>query len=374
LELFFYMKLSENNKNRISSLDGLRGIVILAVVIYHYFNNLISANSSTFNLIFKSLTKYFYTGVDMFFVLSGFLLGGILLKNKTSPHFFKTFYIRRICRIFPLYFLVIILVYLICSIGIGKGTTWWFSDKIPTWVYFTFLQNIFMGIKDLLGNSWLIPTWSLGVEEQFYLIISFLIYFSPKKTLVAILIIGIVLSPIFRYNATTEYGISSFLYCRLDSLFGGIVVAMLNQNEHFLIFFKKYLNYFYALTLILFGITILFSLGKWHMPLYIVNSWFSVIYMLLLLLVLNDNKNIFSKLTNFSFFVNLGIHSFSIYLLHQIILGLCFFGILNKLPQINSTQDFFSVLICAITTYFVAKFVYINFEKKFMDYGHRYKY
>lgn len=346
----------------------------MAVVIYHYFHNLINANASAINSVFKSLTQYFYTGVDMFFLLSGFLLGGILLKNKKSPHYFKTFYIRRVCRIFPLYFLVLIIVFLICSAGVGKGTVWWFNDNIPMWVYFTFLQNIFIGIKDVVGNAWLIPTWSLGVEEQFYLIVSFLIYFSPKKSLITILILGIIVSPILRYFAPTEFGLSTFLYCRFDSLFGGILIAILYRNENFIKFFTKNLNYFYFATIVFFGISFLFTIGKWHMPLYWVNSWFSVIYMLVLLLVLTDKKNVFSKVSNLSFFVKIGVYSFSIYLIHQIILGLFFFIIPDKLPQINSLQDFLSVILCAAITYFTAKFIYYNYEKKFMNYGHRFKY
>jgi peptidoglycan/LPS O-acetylase OafA/YrhL len=89
---------------------------------------------------------------------------------------------RRIYRIVPLYIMRLILVFLICSLGIGKGTSWRFNKDIPFWIYFTFLQNIFMGIKDVMGNSWLSPTWSLGVEDQLYLLICFLIYFSPKNT------------------------------------------------------------------------------------------------------------------------------------------------------------------------------------------------
>jgi peptidoglycan/LPS O-acetylase OafA/YrhL len=310
----------------------------------------------------------------MFFILSGFLLGGILLKNKTSPHFFKTFYMRRIYRIVPLYLLFLILVFIICSLGIGKGTAWWFNKEIPFWIYFTFLQNIVIGIKNVLGNAWLSPTWSLGVEEQFYLLISFLIYFSPKKILIYILMIGMICAPIFRYNAPTVYALSTFTYCRFDALFGGVMIAIIHNDQQLNNFFIKHLNKFYALTILLFLLSFPFTIGKWHMELFIVNSWFSIIYMLVLLLVLNGPKTIFSRLANINFFVNLGLYSFSIYLFHEIILGLFFFSIPYKLPQLNSIADVFMVLFCALLTYFTARYMYINFEKKFMKIGHRYKY
>ena len=136
--------------SRIKELDGLRGMTILAAVIYHYINNLINANASSFNFILKSLTKYLYTSIDMFFLLSGFLVGGILLKNKNSHSFFKTFYMRRIYRIVPLYFLLLVCVLLICNLQIGKGTEWWFDAQIPFWTYFTFFQNIVMGLNNTM--------------------------------------------------------------------------------------------------------------------------------------------------------------------------------------------------------------------------------
>jgi peptidoglycan/LPS O-acetylase OafA/YrhL len=368
------MVIEKKNEARFDELDGLRGMAILAAVLYHYANNLINADASQFNLILKSVTHFFYTSIDMFFILSGFLLGGILLKNKQSKNFFKTFYMRRIYRIVPLYLLLLVVVFVICSLGIGKGTAWWFNPELPFWVYFTFLQNIIMGIKDIMGNAWLSPTWSLGVEEQFYLIISFLIYFSPKRFLVFVLLIGFIAAPIFRYNAPTVYALSTFTYCRFDALFGGILMAIIYQDAHTVSFLKKHINKFYLLTIILFGFTFLFSIGKWHMELFIVNTWFSIIYMLVLLLVLLDAQNVFSRLSRFQFFINLGLYSFSIYLFHEIILGLFFFSIPAKLPQINTAQDVLMVALCALLTFFTARFIYHNFEKKFMAIGHLYKY
>ena len=359
---------------RINELDGLRGMAILAAVLYHYANNLIDADASKFNLIIKSITHFFYTSIDMFFILSGFLLGGILLRNKKSKNFFKTFYIRRICRIVPLYLLLLVSVIIICSLGIGKGTDWWFNEHISIWVYFTFLQNIFIGIYNDIGNVWLGPTWSLGVEEQFYLLISVLIYFSSKRILLILLLIGIVMAPVFRFNAPTVYALSTFTHCRFDALFGGILVALAYENSTFVHYFKSQLKKFNFIVLVLFSITFLFSIGKWEMPLFIVNSWFSFLYMLILLLVLTDNTNFITKLSQKKIFINLGLFSFSIYLFHELILGLFFFLIPGKLPQIKTFNDILLVTICAFLTYVTARFLYLKFEKKFMQMGHRFKY
>jgi peptidoglycan/LPS O-acetylase OafA/YrhL len=365
--------LGENNQ-RIEVLDGLRGMAIFAAVIYHYANNLIDADASQFNLTLKSLTQFFYTSIDMFFLLSGFLLGGILLKNKQSPNFFKTFYMRRVYRIIPLYFLLLFVVGIICFVGIGRGTDWWFHQELPFWIYFTFLQNIFIGITNTLGNAWLSPSWSLGVEEQFYLIISFLIYFSPKRTLIFILTAGIIAAPVFRYHAPTVFALSTFTYCRFDALFGGILLAIVYQDAVCVSFIKKHIGKLQILTLGLFAVSFLFSVGKWHMALYLTNSWFTIIYAAVILLVLVDSQNIFHRLASYQFFVRLGLYSFSIYLFHEIILGLFFFLIPGKLPQIHSVADALMVALCAILTYFVARFLYLHLEKRFMALGHQYNY
>jgi peptidoglycan/LPS O-acetylase OafA/YrhL len=360
--------------SRIKELDGLRGMTILAAVIYHYINNLINANASSFNFILKSLTKYLYTSIDMFFLLSGFLVGGILLKNKNSHAFFKTFYIRRIYRIVPLYFLLLVCVLLICNLQIGKGTEWWFDAQIPFWTYFTFFQNIVMGLNNTMGNAWLNPTWSLGVEEQFYISIAFLIYFCPRKLLISILIIGIISAPIFRYYAPTVYALSTFTHCRLDSLFGGILIALFYQENTFILFFQKHLSKLIIAIVVLLGISFLFSIGKFKMEFYVVNSWFSIIYILILILILVDKNNMLSKMVRFKFFVDLGLYSYSIYLFHKVILGLFFFTLLGKLPQLNTAFDFLMILSCALLTFMFSRFIFNYFEKKFISIGHRYKY
>ena len=182
------------------------------------------------------------------------------------------------------------------------------------------------------------------------------------------------MAPVFRFNAPTVYALSTFTHCRFDALFGGILVALAYENSTFVHYFKSQLKKFNFIVLVLFSITFLFSIGKWEMPLFIVNSWFSFLYMLILLLVLTDNTNFITKLSQKKIFINLGLFSFSIYLFHELILGLFFFLIPGKLPQIKTFNDILLVTICAFLTYVTARFLYLKFEKKFMQMGHRFKY
>lgn len=90
---------------RIPQLDGLRGIAILLILIWHYVVCQVSYFPNLFCVQVIQALNFTWSGVDLFFVLSGFLIGGILLDHRKADNYFQVFYIRRICRIFPLYFL-----------------------------------------------------------------------------------------------------------------------------------------------------------------------------------------------------------------------------------------------------------------------------
>src|ERR671933_724528 len=128
---------------RYPELDGLRGIAILMVVAWHY------------NL------GPFLSGVDLFFVLSGFLLGGILLDKKEAPNYFKAFYARRVCRIFPLYFVCLLVFVILVAVPVlgwllfGDSIRLLLGDPIPLWSYMTFTQNFAMAQLGGWGNPWL---------------------------------------------------------------------------------------------------------------------------------------------------------------------------------------------------------------------------
>src|SRR3984893_13519432 len=128
---------------RIPELDGLRGFAILLVVSIHYFYDP-GANLPKSLHYLQSLFALGWTGVDLFFVLSGFLIGGILLEVRTSSNYFKTFYIRRFFRIVPLYYL-----WLFCLIALVSLGGPFFQSSSPSgqpgidwqiWAHFLFLQ------------------------------------------------------------------------------------------------------------------------------------------------------------------------------------------------------------------------------------------
>ena len=112
-----------SSSRRIPQLDGLRGIAILLVVLLHY--TMFSVHESKYIWLNKlmRICGFGWSGVDLFFVLPGFLIGGILLEAKNSERYFRTFYVRRVCRIFPLYYawLLVFVVVLVAGILLGRS-------------------------------------------------------------------------------------------------------------------------------------------------------------------------------------------------------------------------------------------------------------
>src|SRR6266581_3557721 len=91
-------------QGRIPELDDLRGIAILLVFLLHYISDCAGGNFGSVLYRFRAAFRMGWSGVDLFFVLSGFLIGGILMSVRDSPSYFRTFYLRRVHRIFPIYY------------------------------------------------------------------------------------------------------------------------------------------------------------------------------------------------------------------------------------------------------------------------------
>src|ERR1700741_834818 len=155
----------------IPQFDGLRGLAILLVLIGH--SGFLEAMPDA------GMLEYTRFGVDLFFVLSGFLITGILLDSKESPHYFRNFYPRRVLRIWPLYYLVLFLAFVVAPL---------FQPAMrPTaardWSAFAFyVQNIVFAHRVTYPFG-LGATWSLAVEEQFYLTWPLLVFLLKKRTL-----------------------------------------------------------------------------------------------------------------------------------------------------------------------------------------------
>lgn len=149
------------------ALDGVRGLAVLMVLLTHF----VAAATPTnlLETVLVAATNYGALGVELFFVLSGFLITGILYDTRDQPHYFRNFFMRRVLRIFPLYFGVLVLVFLVAPlIPHLRGPTLDFlvDRQIWAWLYSV---NFYIAKEGAWAYSYLNHFWSLCVEEHFYL-------------------------------------------------------------------------------------------------------------------------------------------------------------------------------------------------------------
>ena len=137
---------------RIRELDGIRGLAIALVLVFHVHRFL--PDSGVFPTV-KALLVQTWCGVDLFFVLSGFLIGGILIDHRRSANSFKVFYTRRGFRILPLYFAWLLLFVVLIQIVPTTREPWanLFDDAMPLWTYSTFTHNFAMAAANETGHG-----------------------------------------------------------------------------------------------------------------------------------------------------------------------------------------------------------------------------
>lgn len=208
---------------RILALDGIRGLAALLVLFHHAFHiPLVQGEMSGLTRLVSEITKGGWLGVDLFFVLSGFLITGILLDQRCEHHYFRNFYARRVLRIVPLYFLAL-LVLLIFYQHSG-------SFVLLGSLYLTNFAALF-GVPMLFG-----PLWSLSVEEHFYLLWPGLVRWLNRRNLWLIVSGIIVLSPLARllsFEPATVMNIYFFSWFRFDGLAWGALLALLMRSDWF---------------------------------------------------------------------------------------------------------------------------------------------
>ncbi|MBA3970636.1 MAG: acyltransferase [Bacteroidetes bacterium] len=374
--------MSGSSKVFFPNLEGLRFFAFFVVFVNHTTGSLgYNNNSETFGYFRSHFLWNGDLGVSFFFVLSGFLITFLLLKEKelsgkiNIPHF----YLRRVLRIWPLYFLIVALCLLVLPKFSSILPAWFQIDpsisEIDPWLYLTFLGN-FDYIINGINNFMIGILWSVSIEEQFYLFWPLIIAFIPRKHLLKTFVLIILGSIAFRffYAEGNSMIIKYHSLSCMSDLASGAVIAFLASNSAFIDKItgipKRHIILVYVLLLVL--IPLRFYAWKFGVYYNHVSSLMPLVFSgLFSFIILEQNyaKNSFYKISNFKMISSFGKYTYGMYCYHMIV----FFGVLFLfyLMGINLYgMSKFAFLLIVFTSFFAtvltAELSYTFFESYFL--------
>jgi peptidoglycan/LPS O-acetylase OafA/YrhL len=374
--------LGVESGGREPALDGIRGMAI-ALVLYHHFVIYSGMTRGHFlDYYVQRLGQSSWLGVDLFFVLSGFLITGILYDAKASQRYFRDFYMRRALRIFPLYFAFLAGSFLVLPLFLapaaGQALT---AGQAWYWLY---LSNF-----DVALNGWPQPLhfghfWSLAVEEQYYLVWPFVVYAFGRARLIGISLLCFAVALGLRCLLPLWLDpLANYLLMptRMDAFAAGAVVALVMRGPGSL----RSLGV-WPLALLLGSIAILFTLTVMNVKLSTVDpvmrtvgfSTIAIGFAALIAVVLSQAAG--SPLRRFfanRVLVTLGKYSYALYVFHQPILVLMRdHGIsIAIVPEVAgssipglmlfSTLAFAVIMLCAVLSWHLIETPFLRLKRHF---------
>ncbi len=345
-------------------LDSLRAIAALGVINHHWLN---SGYLSSYGINESYDWGYGQFGVQLFFVLSGFLIAEILIKNKGKVNNYSiitNFFIRRVLRLFPIYYLFILFLVLLKDKFVIDNILW----------FLTYTANIKFYLVGGFVDIWSNHVWTLSIEEQFYLVFPAIILFIPRKNEYYIPIAFILLAVLFKTfgGLYFEGNIHILIIAQIDMLGVGVLLALIKYRNpsifSCLITSKAKL------------VSILLFVGSIFLY-YLVNEYhYGVLFQILLmicygLLVANTAsgfEGIIGKCFQNRILQYLGKISYGLYLYHKIVpLTLLIF--LNKTNlSINNVYIYYLVNIFILLV--VSHFSWVIIESRILRLKDRFEY
>ncbi len=245
----------------VAALDGIRGLAILLVLIFHSSCFCPEASSSRLEHLYYNLVSVGWCGVDLFFVLSGFLITGILLDSR-GDGYFRNFYARRVLRIFPLFYGCLLVAY-----GVGpflrtdiNGLDWLIRKQLWFWSY---LHNWLFAFQSFPQPNYMGHFWSLAIEEQFYLVWPLIVFVLSPRSVRRLCLILFLSSLFLRLGCLLYPGLGKQSHAlirygtltRLDGLVVGAVIASWARTDGLLPRLHRYAWPFLLAGLAGFGVT-----------------------------------------------------------------------------------------------------------------------
>lgn len=357
---------------RVVALDGLRGVAIGGVLLVHLF--VIPLQSARFEWLRAPLGIATH-GVDLFFVLSGYLIGGILLDNRNSPRRFSTFWLRRLLRIVPLYAITMILL-----LGFMLEIS---AAAAPWWSYALFVSNFYTAANGFQHWPPVGVMWSLSVEEQFYILAPVLVFYCRPDRLPRYLAAIILISYTARWIILGGWGpgnlsIHFLTICRVDTLALGVLVAWLvrhptSEVSRWLKTRWPLLAGAAALATIAYALTDT-SLANIHAVAYGYTA-VALLSALAVFAIPFDCASWLSRLLESRVLVSFGRYAYFLYLWHQIVAY-----VVNRLitgegfPPLNSAADLGRPVAIVAITWAAAAVSWRLFEQPLINLGHKVAY
>jgi peptidoglycan/LPS O-acetylase OafA/YrhL len=212
----------------VPALDGVRGLAILVVVCVH--SGYGGRPEGPVAAVVREVFSAGWAGVDLFFVMSGLLITGILLDTRSSAGYFRSFYARRTLRIFPLYYVALLLMLVVLP-ATGLLNASGGPHPGDAWVW-TYLLNVKVALSphQTVVPFFVFPFWSLSVEEQFYMVWPLMVWLLPRRALTWTAGGMIVAALLLRVALVAWMGTSDAPYVltvtRMDALAVGALIAI----------------------------------------------------------------------------------------------------------------------------------------------------
>lgn len=359
---------------KFKNLDSLRTIAFFSTFLAHAFwtESEQIRNSDLFEFVVQ-FRQIFSFGVPFFFVLSGFLITYLILREQEHHNGFNltNFYMRRILRIWPVYFVVLLVGFVLFPLMKAAVDGGVYAETANPWMYIAFLSNFDQIIQhELPMGVGLGPTWSVAVEEQFYLIWPiFLILFKRSKFITPILItiiVSIILSLVFKLPS--KHTVLCSIYLATGGIFG------------YLMFYKKplvdrvvhFLNKIFPLVIgLLIGLMFVSTKIDYSGYVLLVLS-ISVVMGLIIIQQCSDEKYQIRKIP---FLERVGKYTYGLYLYHVI----CNFIINTLLLEIMNTDESITLVVIVrpilslALSGIISYLSYNYFEKKFLSLKSRFR-
>lgn len=315
----------------IPALDGIRGVAVLLVVFCHAVQHDPTALTGAIDSAILAVARLSWTGVDLFFVLSGFLITGILFDAKGKELYFRNFYARRTVRIFPLYYTCLILFLVLLPLLPAAFTErfgHYYTSQTWYWLYLSnYSQSImrqFGYVTDHLVN----PSWSLAIEEQFYICWPLVVFFCRRETLLKIcagMFFGSMLIRVVLELLGLTYVAMNFTPCRVDGLAVGAAIALIARGPRGIGSLVRPAKIVTPLAVVAIAVLLVvmkqlgYRRGPGYSPGYVMfgTTLFSLIFGSILVLALNAVRGTrIHRIFTHPILTAYGKYSYAVYLLH----------------------------------------------------------